>query len=171
MDPLEAGVHIVPLSLISPEKLKIYAETWKNTFNRVIGFRPTGWTCVLHIFSSSLEIEANNSHTSPPGMNTNPSIPSMISREQKQTFAWSQLKQMKNSSQNLQVYAVPYSEHSSFFELTCFALSFDWGKMIATVNVESEKSRAKMSKWFERWEAERRKSKQGIITHRSPDYW
>jgi DNA cross-link repair 1A protein len=78
---------------------------------------------------------------------------------------------MKNSSQNMQVYAVPYSEHSSFFELTCFALSLEWGKMIATVNVGSEKSRASMSKWFDRWEAERKKSTIAIIPHRSHDYW
>jgi DNA cross-link repair 1A protein len=37
---------------------------------------------------------------------------------------------------------VPYSEHSSFFELTCFALSLPCRpemKMIATVNVGNEK--------------------------------
>ena len=36
---------------------------------------------------------------------------------------------------------VPYSEHSSFFELTCFALSVPGPdlKMIATVNVGNEK--------------------------------
>ena len=35
---------------------------------------------------------------------------------------------------------VPYSEHSSFFELTCFALSMPGPdvKMIATVNVGNE---------------------------------
>jgi DNA cross-link repair 1A protein len=36
---------------------------------------------------------------------------------------------------------VPYSEHSSFFELSCFALSMPGPdlKMIATVNVGNEK--------------------------------
>ena len=36
---------------------------------------------------------------------------------------------------------IPYSEHSSFFELTCFALSVPGPdvKMIATVNVGNEK--------------------------------
>ena len=39
------------------------------------------------------------------------------------------------------VIGVPYSEHSSFFELTCFALSVPGLelKMIATVNVGNEK--------------------------------
>jgi hypothetical protein len=36
---------------------------------------------------------------------------------------------------------IPYSEHSSFFELTCFALSVPGPdvKMIATVNVGNER--------------------------------
>lgn len=43
-DPLEAAVHIVPLSLINPERLKLYANRWKEKFDKVVGFRPTGWT-------------------------------------------------------------------------------------------------------------------------------
>ena len=79
---------------------------------------------------------------------------------------------MKNSTQALQVYGVPYSEHSSFFELTCFALSLDWGKMIATVNVGSENARNKMGKWIERWDAERKKRGKGeVVEYRAKDYW
>lgn len=88
---------------------------------------------------------------------------------------------MRNSTPKLMLYGVPYSEHSSFLELTCFALSFNWGKMVATVNVGSATSRDKMSKWFEKWEAERKrlvaeagpnvKSSSGIIPFRHDDYW
>ena len=79
---------------------------------------------------------------------------------------------MKNSTSTLQMYGVPYSEHSSFFELTCFAMSLDWGRMIATVNVGSENSRGKMGKWVERWDAERKKRGKGeIVKPRDPDYW
>ena len=66
---------------------------------------------------------------------------------------------------------MPYSEHSSFFELTCFALSLDWGRMIATVNVGSEKSRKKMSVWIERWEVERKRRNGEPVPHRAEDYW
>lgn len=70
------------------------------------------------------------------------------------------------------MYPVPYSEHSSFFELTCFAMSFEWVKMIATVNVGSEASRGKMAKWVAKWEAERKKQgKDCIVPHRRDDYW
>ena len=64
---------------------------------------------------------------------------------------------MRNSTPQFMLYGVPYSEHSSFFELTCFALSLDWVKMIATVNVGSQASRAKINRWIEKWEAERKR--------------
>lgn len=51
-------------------------------------------------------------------------------------------------------------------------MSFNWVKMIATVNVGSEASRAKMSKWVAKWQAERKKrGKDTIVPHRHPDYW
>jgi DNA cross-link repair 1A protein len=43
-DPHTAGVHVVPLSVIASDKLKIYSERYKGTFQTVVGFRPTGWT-------------------------------------------------------------------------------------------------------------------------------
>ena len=96
----------------------------------------------------------------------------MITRSQSRTFTHANLQPTRNSTAALQVYGVPYSEHSSFFELTCFALSFDWGRMIATVNVGSEASRGKMAKWVERWEAERKKrGKVEVVGYKELDYW
>ncbi|KAI0792063.1 DRMBL-domain-containing protein [Abortiporus biennis] len=154
-DPYAAGVHLVPLGMIASDKLKVYMDRWKGHFSKAVGFRPTGWT-----FSRQ------------NGSDTLPSIASILSRSQSRTFTHANLTPMKNSTSTLQVYGVPYSEHSSFFELTCFALSFDWVKMIATVNVGSETSRGKMSKWVEKWEAERKKKgKVEIVSHRASDYW
>jgi len=82
---------------------------------------------------------------------------------------------MRNSTAKYRLYGVPYSEHSSFFELTCFALSLDVVKIIATVNVGSAKSRGLMTRWFEKWEAERKKrwkeGKERIVPYRDLDYW
>lgn len=47
-DPLEAGVHLLPLGTIASDKLKIYLDRWKDHFDKAIGFRPTGWTYVIH---------------------------------------------------------------------------------------------------------------------------
>ncbi|KAH9951149.1 DNA repair metallo-beta-lactamase-domain-containing protein [Amylocystis lapponica] len=154
-DPYGAGIHLVPLGVISSDRLKEYVERWKGHFSKVVGFRPTGWT-----FSA------------PAGSDTLPPIATVIARSQSRTFTHAQLTPMRNSSATLQVYGVPYSEHSSFFELTCFALSFDWTKMIATVNIGSEGSRKKMAKWFERWEAERkRRGPTQVVGRRADDYW
>ncbi|KAI8996416.1 DNA repair metallo-beta-lactamase-domain-containing protein [Trametes punicea] len=154
-DPLTAGVHLVPLGVIASDRLREYIERWKGRYSKVIGFRPTGWT-----------------YTPPNGSDTLPSIPTVISRSQSRTFTYANLQPMRNSTSTLQVYGVPYSEHSSFFELTCFALSLDWGRMIATVNVGSEASRGKMAKWVERWQAERKKRGGAkMVEHRAEDYW
>ena len=104
-----------------------------------------------------------------------PAITPLIARMQSQTFLSSSLTPMRNSNRKQTLYGVPYSEHSSFFELTCFALSVDWVKIIATVNVGSQVSRGKMSRWFERWELERRRRKEKgealVVPPRSDEYW
>jgi hypothetical protein len=42
--PAEAGVHLVPLNVVSNENLKDYLARWNGHFTHIIGFRPTGWT-------------------------------------------------------------------------------------------------------------------------------
>ncbi|KAG1850713.1 DRMBL-domain-containing protein [Suillus subluteus] len=153
-DPSEAGVHVVPLGMIVSDKLKAYVQRFKGTYSRAVGFRPTGWT-----------------YTPPSGSDLSPTIPSIISRGQSRSFTHADLKPMQKSSFSVQMYGVPYSEHSSFFELTCFAMSLDWVKMIATVNVGNERSRAKMAKWVERWEIDRKRSKEAMVKPRAADYW
>lgn len=72
-------------------------------------------------------------------------------------------------------FGVPYSEHSSFFELTAFALSLDYVKMIATVNIHTALSRKKMEAWYEKWRIEKkRRADAGIprmVPARSENYW
>ncbi|KAF5383774.1 hypothetical protein D9615_003561 [Tricholomella constricta] len=153
-DPLEASVHLVPLGFVTSDKLKGYVDRLKGHFTKAVGFRPTGWT-----------------YTQPTGTDQMPSVSSVISRPHR-GFTYANLRPARNSTPSLQLFPVPYSEHSSFFELTCFAMSFEWGKMIATVNVGSETSRGKMKKWVSRWEAERKKNgKDAIVPHRHIEYW
>ncbi len=88
-----------------------------------------------------------------------PDINLVIRRDQKRNFTDAYLRPMRGSSRQYMLFGehvagwaqrnwvdkgasgVPYSEHSSFFELTCFALSVPGPdvKMIATVNVGTEK--------------------------------
>ncbi|KAF5355291.1 hypothetical protein D9758_006106 [Tetrapyrgos nigripes] len=154
-DPLDACVHLVPLGIVTSDKLKPYVDKFNGHFASAVGFRATGWT-----------------YTPPAGSPTSPSIANILARVPKNNFSYSDLHLARNSTQRLQMYPVPYSEHSSFLELTCFALSFEWTKMIATVNVGSETSRGKMNSWVKKWEAERKKKgKDYVVPHRQADYW
>ena len=101
-----------------------------------------------------------------------PSIAAVLSKVPHREYNYTHLQPSRQSTNALQIYPVPYSEHSSFFELTCFTLSFTWTRMIATVNVGSESSRGKMAKWVAKWEAERKKRENDVIVpYRHPDYW
>lgn len=154
-DPLVARVHLVPLGVITSDKLKTYVERFKGHFTKVVGFRPTGWT-----------------YSPPVGTDQLPPVSSIISPSNYKSFTYANLHPARSSTPSLQLFPVPYSEHSSFFELTCFAMSFNWGKMIATVNVGSESSRGRMAKWVAKWEAERKKrGKDILVAPRDPDYW
>ena len=46
-NPTDAIVHLVPLSTITTDRLKIYLDRFKGSFNKIVGFRPTGWTYVI----------------------------------------------------------------------------------------------------------------------------
>ncbi|KAI0319974.1 DNA repair metallo-beta-lactamase-domain-containing protein [Amylostereum chailletii] len=153
-DPYAAGVHVVPLSVITSDRIKEYTERWKGHWSKAIGFRPTGWT-----------------YSPPTGTNTIPTVSSIISNQPHRDFSFSHLRPMRNSTSTHQLFGVPYSEHSSFYELTCFALSVDWVRIIATVNVESEAGRGKIGAWIARWDAERKKRGKGVVPYRSVDYW
>jgi len=153
-DPFSANVHLVPLSMVASDRLKEYIGRWKGHWTKAIAFRPTGWT-----YSPSA------------GASTTPSIASILARPPHREFTYVDLRPARGSTPNTQFFGVPYSEHSSFFELTCFALSLDWARIIATVNVESATSRAKISAWIARWEAERRKRPPGVVPYRTLEYW
>ena len=111
-------------------------------------------------------------YSPPAGTSSTPSIASVLARPPHREFTHAHLRPARGSTASAQLFGVPYSEHSSFFELTCFALSLDWARIVATVNVESAASRAKISAWIARWEAERRKRPRGsIVPYRTLEYW
>ncbi|TFY72280.1 hypothetical protein EVG20_g712 [Dentipellis fragilis] len=153
-DPFEAGVHLVPLGVISSDRIKEYTERWKGHWSRTLAFRPTGWT-----------------YTPAAGTDTAPPVASIVSHLPHKEFTCTNLRPMRNSTATHQLFGVPYSEHSSFFELTCFTLSLDWARIVATVNVGSESSRGKIATWVARWEAEKKKRSPGVVPYRTLDYW
>lgn len=73
-----------------------------------------------------------------------------------------ELVPLRGSTKEASCFGVPYSEHSSFRELTMFICALRVEKVVPTVNVGSAASRTKMKNWIEKWLAERKKH--GCIT-------
>ena len=156
-----ASVHVTNLHTINGEGLRDVVAALRTRgydFTHAIAFRPTGWT-----------------YKPPAGMDTvSPSLDRLIQWNQGRSFGWQNLYPTRDSTPDYMIYGVPYSEHSSFFELTAFALCTRYDRIIATVNVGSPTSRAKMAKWFEKWMLEKRRREKnglGVLDARAVTYW
>lgn len=142
-NPLEAQVHMQTLMEIRAETLHDYMVTYKGHFARVVGFRPTGW-----------------SYRPPTSRFTeNPAVSTVLTSEGwKSRFTMRDLAPQRGSTRESNCFGVPYSEHSSFRELTMFCCALRINRIVPTVNVGSARSREKMKAWIEKWDAEKRKN-------------
>ena len=142
-DPLEAQIHMQMLMEIRAETLAEYLQSFKPHFSRVVGFRPTGW----------------NYRPPTSRFTENPAVSTVLTSDGwKSRFTMRDLVPQRGSTKESNCFGVPYSEHSSFRELTMFCCALRIGKVIPTVNVGSKKSRERMKMWVEKWEAEKKKN-------------
>ncbi|KAH9031314.1 DNA repair metallo-beta-lactamase-domain-containing protein [Lactarius pseudohatsudake] len=153
-DSFSTNVHIVPLNVATSDRLKEYMGRWNGTGpRRLPSVRPDGPT------------------RRPPASTRRRPLPPP-SRDYRTASSHTRISGSCGSTPITQLFGVLYSEHSSSFELTCFVLSLDCVRIVPTVNVESAASRAKISTWITRWEAERRKRPPGVVpSYRTPVYW
>jgi hypothetical protein len=157
-DPLKANVHVTSLMTINGDALKEHTSRMRAMgmrIDRAIAFRPTGWT-----------------YQPPAGADlVSPSLDRVIAWNQSRQFSWMNFNPTRDSTKEYSIYGVPYSEHSSFFELSAFALSVDFVRIIATVNVGNPTSRNKMARWFEKWKAEKKRRNYKPVDARTADYF
>jgi DNA cross-link repair 1A protein len=142
-DPREAQVHMTPLFEIRGETLDEYLTVHADAFTHAVGFRPTGWTY------------------RPPGTRfvESPSVATVLRGSSwASPFGISDLVPQRGSTKRSTTFGVPYSEHSSFKELTMFCCALRIDKVVPTVNVGSAKSRERMRAWVEKWDMEKRKN-------------
>lgn len=142
-NPHEAQVHMTPLFEIRAETLDDYLRDYRSSFTHAVGFRPTGW------------------NYRPPGsrFTESPSVASVLHGSNwKSSYSVKDMAPQRGSTKRAACYGVPYSEHSSFRELTAFICALRIERVIPTVNVGSAKSREKMRMWVDKWLAERRKN-------------
>ncbi|KAK5174323.1 DNA cross-link repair protein PSO2/SNM1 [Saxophila tyrrhenica] len=142
-DPRAAQVHMTPLFEIRADTLDDYLKDYFPHFTRAVGFRPSGWNYR----------PPNSRFTESPSVQT-----VLTSDNWKSTYSMKDLVPQRGSSSRASCFGVPYSEHSSFRELTMFCTALRIEKVIPTVNVGSKKSRERMKAWCERWATERRKN-------------
>ncbi|KAK4861891.1 hypothetical protein LT330_003926 [Penicillium expansum] len=142
-NPHEAQVHMQTLFEIRADTLADYLDGLKPHFSRVVGFRPTGWT-----------------YRPPAGrLVQNPPVSTVLHGEHwKSPYTSQDITPQRGSTRESACFGVPYSEHSSFRELTMFCCALRIGRVIPTVNVASQKSRDQMKVWMERWDAEKKKN-------------
>ena len=139
-DPHAAQVHMTSLMEIRAETLQSYLAEFNGTFTRCVGFRPTGWT-----------------FTPPKSRNTrDPDVMTIVDDWRSELTALD-IRPQRGTNSTTMCYGVPYSEHSSFRDLTCFCMSINYGRIVPTVNVHSASSRDKMKALMARWQAEKRK--------------
>lgn len=145
-DPRAAQVHMTPLFEIRAETLDDYLKDHYPHFTRAVGFRPSGWNYR----------PPNSRFTESPAVQT-----VLHSDNWKSTYNMRDLVPQRGSTSRTSCFGVPYSEHSSFRELTMFCCALRIEKIIPTVNVGSKKGRERMKGWCERWAAERKKN--GVV--------
>ncbi|KAF2146433.1 uncharacterized protein K452DRAFT_282605 [Aplosporella prunicola CBS 121167] len=153
-DPRAAQVHMTPLFEIRGDTLADYLTSQGGAFARAVGFRPSGW-----------------SYRGPAGRQTDSPQVSAVLRAPawRSRFAMKDLVPQRGSTRQASYFAVPYSEHSSFAELTRFCCGLRIERVVPTVNVGSAKSREKMKTWCDRWAAERRKN--GVFRLEEGEKW
>lgn len=142
-DPRKGQVHMTPLFEIRADTLDDYLRDYADTFSRAVGFRPSGWNYR----------PPNSRFTDAPLVST-----VLHSNNWKSTFSMKDLSPQRGSTSRASCFGVPYSEHSSFRELTMFCCALNIDKIIPTVNVGSAKSRERMKGWCEKWAAEKKKN-------------
>lgn len=145
-DPFAAQVHMTPLFEIRPETLGDYLTTYSTHFTRCVGFRPSGWSY------------------KPPGgrMLDNPQVSTVLYGDNwKSHYSMKDLVPQRGSTSKAASFGVPYSEHSSFAELSMFCCALRIDKIVPTVNIGSAATRAKMKAWIDRWA--QHKAKEGLF--------
>ncbi|ODQ66256.1 DRMBL-domain-containing protein [Nadsonia fulvescens var. elongata DSM 6958] len=141
-DPEESKVHLVSLRHVKVDILREYQKKYKHRFNRIVAFVPTGWT-------HDKKSQQIDNETDEASISEDPSfyIPD---------FTMEQLKRQVRGAgySDIQIFRVPYSEHSSFVELRAFVLSLPIKQVIITVPSGRLERNQTFQQYLENWKEE-----------------
>lgn len=135
LDSQRAQVHIVPMAWLNAEKLSDILSRHGSTATHVIALRPTGWTWTGE--------RGGEESDRLKGLSSTSSAPFKTEKDKKikLEFACTKLKYHTvdalgtsvSRADRIFLYAVPYSEHSSYEELCQFMKAFHIEHIIPTV--------------------------------------
>ncbi|KAI8997297.1 DNA repair metallo-beta-lactamase-domain-containing protein [Pilobolus umbonatus] len=149
-NPYEAQVHVISLREIRPDNMSKYHLDHQHKFQRLLAFKPTGWTY------KSTKIETSDMKLSP--------LSHIITPPTDRTLHLSP----SYHTNRIKIYSVPYSEHSSFRELASFIASLNIRQIIPTVNIQQVQE---MAIYFRRWEEEKKAKAVAIVPYPNEDHW
>lgn len=160
-----ATIHLVPMKIVGQaQEMANYFnhnEYFKH-FERCIGLRPTGWTFENTVTDENfVDAEDEIPMVEAQGVSLVSTV-SVLSSNPAYSYKQDVLRQnppdkvdsrsKKVDRTTCKIYSLPYSEHSSFRELSYFVVFFNIGEVIPTVNHENDWSLARMQKIIYQWE-------------------
>ncbi|ANZ74827.1 BA75_00328T0 [Komagataella pastoris] len=145
--PTEANVHLIPMQYMNLEQLEKYFHSYRNDFSQIIAIRPTGWTFVS---------AKNNSTKWMKELSKSQILARIVkTKNDASRFDLESIEKQFNSDKVTQIYQVPYSEHSSFRELSFFSILLEHTRIIPTVNMNNMQSIKNMDAWIFEWQKAR----------------
>ncbi|CUM62503.1 uncharacterized protein PRCAT00000054001 [Priceomyces carsonii] len=172
-------IHLVPMKIVngSKEILNYFNHNkYFLHFEKCIGIKPTGWTFHDKYASKSLdtverEVDENKCDTSVKVHGLGEVVKIMKERPRfscaDDIVSQGEMRQSKKKKdgQACKIYSLPYSEHSSYRELSYFVVFFKIEKVIPTVNLENPEYRSNMYEIIKTWEEIRHLKLQNDVTH------
>ncbi|CAH6721839.1 hypothetical protein CLIB1444_07S03620 [[Candida] jaroonii] len=163
-DDCQCVIHLVPMDIIyTMEEFKKYIKFNKylDNFERCVGLRPTGWSHTqeyrtnkeLDMLEYPKPVTDNMSRNQfinivcdicleIPDFNYNNDILPQNKRYSSTN---------RRDKDSLRIYSLPYSEHSSYRELTYFCLFLNIAEIIPTVGTEEDRLVGRMNQHISYW--------------------
>lgn len=160
-DNIQAMVHLVPMKIVgsAPELTNYFNHNqYFHHFERCVGLRPTGWAFEFEQnAAASTILEPEDEIPAVETQDVSLAATLNLFRMKPSYSIMDILKQNPRSDKKLdrlvfKIYSVPYSEHSSYRELSFFAVLLNIKEIIPTVNTSEEWCRHRMDTIITKWE-------------------
>ncbi|AGO12721.1 AaceriADR250Cp [[Ashbya] aceris (nom. inval.)] len=142
----ESCVHLVPFEVLSSkDSISNYMKTLPQIYEDIIAFSPTGWAYANRL--RYIPEEAIKERFACEDKR-HKFVTDLLHDATVDSFTAESLKTQYNPSKRYQLFRIPYSEHSSFKDLSAFATAIQMDCIRSTVNLASLDMHRM---WFDTW--------------------